>query len=396
METILTFLSDNPALGIFLSLAIGYCIGLIKIGNFTIGPTIGTLLTAFIFSRFTSFVIPGMLVSIFSLLFCFTIGYEAGPAFFKSLRSQGIKLVIQSVFFCICALAILFGIGSSGLLDRDSVIGMAAGALTQTSILTVAGELGDSSAVAYAITYIFGTIFAIVFVTFIGPAVLRTTPAKAVKQHLQKNGEIKTATEAEDIRVYSIQPRAYLVDNHSQHVGATVDQIEAFFGHSLQIAKLFRNDVEIAVVQTLTVQAGDIITVLSPVPYLLQIDDEYLVEVSDRKYTQVDLTVKKIVVTEELTTDVVEFISRYGVILQQASYKGKNVKIESGLQLQKGMVLTVSGIAASVKKVADLLGYIKQSGNITDVPFVFFAAAAAVVLGTLKLGLTPLEKALVR
>ena len=65
MREILQFLSGHPALAIFFSLAVGYCIGKIKIGSFTIGPTIGTLLTAFILSRFTEFAIPGILSSIF-------------------------------------------------------------------------------------------------------------------------------------------------------------------------------------------------------------------------------------------------------------------------------------------------------------------------------------------
>lgn len=386
MREILQFLSGHPALAIFFSLAVGYCIGKIKIGSFTIGPTIGTLLTAFILSRFTEFAIPGILSSVFSLLFCFTIGYEAGPAFFKSLRSQGIKLVLQSVFFCVCAFGILYAIGCFGWLDRDSLIGMAAGALTQTSILTVAGELGDSSAVVYAITYIFGTVFAIVFVSFIGPAVLRITPQKAVKEHLLKNGQEKRVSEAEDIRIGAIQPRAYRVEASSQHVGTTVDALEAHFSHGLQVVKLFRGGEELPVTQSTTICAEDLITVLSPIPYLLQIDDAHLTEVSEPEYTQVDISVAQIIVTEEFSGNVVEYLSSHGILLQKVTYKGKTIKINDAFCLQKGMVLKVSGIGASIQKVAERLGYVKQTGSATDVPFVFFAASAAVILGALKLG----------
>ena len=125
MKFILDYLSQNPILAICICLALGYCIGLIKIKTFSFGATIGTLVVGFILSRFTSFTIPGILVTLFSLLFCFTLGYEAGPAFFKSLKSNGIKFVLQAVIFCICAFVFLYVLGLTGVLDRDTVIGMA-------------------------------------------------------------------------------------------------------------------------------------------------------------------------------------------------------------------------------------------------------------------------------
>jgi len=71
MDIILDFLSNNPILAIFISLAVGYCVGIIKIGNITVGATIGTLLTAFFLSRLTTFEIPGMLVTVFSVFVLF-------------------------------------------------------------------------------------------------------------------------------------------------------------------------------------------------------------------------------------------------------------------------------------------------------------------------------------
>ena len=105
MQQIFDFLSQNPMLGICICLAFGYLIGAVKIKGFSLGATIGTLLVGFLLSRFVTFEIPGILVSVFLLLFCFAIGYEAGPAFFESLRSNGIKFVIQAVFFAVSAFA---------------------------------------------------------------------------------------------------------------------------------------------------------------------------------------------------------------------------------------------------------------------------------------------------
>ena len=111
MKFILDFLSQNPVLAICICLALGYCIGLVRIKSFSLGATIGTLVVGFVLSRFTSFTIPGILVTLFSLLFCFTLGYEAGPAFFKSLKSNGVKFILQAVFFFAVSLVFLYVLG---------------------------------------------------------------------------------------------------------------------------------------------------------------------------------------------------------------------------------------------------------------------------------------------
>ena len=43
MEQIANFLSQNAVLAICICLALGYCIGKIKLGSFSFGATIGTL-----------------------------------------------------------------------------------------------------------------------------------------------------------------------------------------------------------------------------------------------------------------------------------------------------------------------------------------------------------------
>lgn len=389
METVFSFLAENPVLAIFLSLAIGYCIGMIKVGSFTIGATIGTLLTAFILSRISLAIlpdlgikIPGVLETLFSILFCFTLGYEAGPAFFSSLRSQGIKYVLQSVFFCLSSLICLYLLGLTDILDTESLIGMAAGALTQSSILTVA----DHSSVAYAVTYIFGTILAILFASVLGPLLLRTDLPSAVKQHLKKNNARPSANENHDIRIASVFPRAYLVENGSQHIGSTVEELEDQYTHSLQIEKIFREDSEISFSQDTRILCGDVLTIISPTRNLIQLDDEFLREVGNEKYLSVDLVTKEIIVTEIPEENILDKLSSSGIILRKVTVNGKDVPVSEKLVLKKGAALKVSGMSSAVKKMAEDIGYLKESGDVTDVPFVFLAVSAAVILGSLKLG----------
>lgn len=386
MQSILGFLSANPILAVCICLTLGYLIGFIKIKNFAFGATIGTLVVGFVLSRFTSFNIPGILVTLFSLLFCFTIGYEAGPAFFKSLKSNGIKFVIHAVFFCGFSLLLLCVIGKCGLADRDTVIGIAAGALTQTSILTVADGLGDMANISYAVTYITGTLFAILFASVIGPVLLRTTPIMAAKDKISKNGGSNTAKDdSGDARIAPVYPRAFLVEEGAGCIGKNVEMLEDCFGHSLEVVKIFRDGKELAVERELVICQGDILTVISSVEKLVTFDDEFLREVSDNCYLAVNISAKEIIITSDSGESLVDSLSNYGIVLQKAvAANGKKLEITDGLTFSKGMVIKVSGVGTAIKKFADKFGYIKEVGSVTDVPFMFTALSAAIVFGALK------------
>ena len=386
MKHVLDFLSNNPALAICVCLALGYCIGFIKIKTFSFGSTIGTLVVGFVLSRFTSFEIPGILVTVFSLLFCFTLGYEAGPAFFKSLKSNGIKFILHAIVFTVASFLLLYAIGASGLLDRDTVIGVAAGALTQTSILTVAEGLGDMASIAYATTYMTGTLLAILIASVIGHMLLKTSPISAVRQKTASaQGHNTISDKSGDVRLDPIFPRAYLIEKGSCWIGKTIEELEDGFEHTLEVVKLFRDEKEIAPDQDLILESGDVITVISTIRHMMALDDEYLREVGDSRYLSLNLTSKEIVITETYDGSLVDLLSAHGIVLHSVVLKnGKKEPISDALKAQKSMVIRVSGVESSIRKAAGTLGYIKEIGSVTDVPFLFTALAASIVFGALK------------
>ncbi len=386
MQQVFDFLSENPILGICICLAFGYLVGAVKLKGFSLGATIGTLLVGFTLSRFVSFDIPGILVTVFLLLFCFAIGYEAGPAFFESLRSNGVKFVIQAVFFCASAFLILYLVGLLGIFDRDTLIGIAAGALTQTSILTVVDGLGDMASIAYAVTYMTGTLLPIVFVASVFPRLIRTTPILAAKQKLSRlQGDTTVKDESNDVRLAPVFPRAYLVEEGASCIGQTVEMLEDRFGHSLEVVKLFRAGKEMTIDQDTVIAVGDVLTVISAIRHMILLDDAYMREVCDDEYLSLKVITKEIVITEDGTAPLVDLLSTYGVVLHTVvSKQGKRLRVSDGITSARGMVIKVSGIEASVKRIAAELGYIKEVGSATDVPFVFSALAVAIVFGSLK------------
>jgi cell division protein FtsW len=110
-------------------------------------------------------------------------------------------------------------------------------------------------------------------------------------------------------------------------------------------------------------------------------------EVSGSEYLSLNLVTKEIIITEETGGSLVDLFSAHGVVLNSVTRRnGKKLRIDDSLIPERGMTVRVSGVEKSIEKIASTVGYIKEIGNSTDVPFVFGALACAVIFGALKIG----------
>lgn len=231
------YLLGNAAIVIFLCLAIGYWVGKIKIGSFNVGATVGTLLAGLLISlalaSYGRFEISGLVKTIFFSLFIFSIGYEVGPSFFNSLKSSGVKIIIFSVFFAVVAFATAYIVCSMLHIEAGEAAGIIAGALTQSAVLGTAdsslkevlsgtqlAQAQSNMAVAYALTYVFGTAGVIIFIRNIVPALCGVNLKEATKQKIEAI-HYKEAS-AGDQTVSLIKARAFVVDDKTNFVGKTV------------------------------------------------------------------------------------------------------------------------------------------------------------------------------
>jgi putative transport protein len=87
----------------------GYLIGGIRIGSFSLGPVAGVLFAGLFLGHFGFRMSPGA-QSVGFAIFIFSVGYQAGPRFFDVLRTDGLKyfilaLVVSSTGFTIAVLA---------------------------------------------------------------------------------------------------------------------------------------------------------------------------------------------------------------------------------------------------------------------------------------------------
>ena len=168
-------LRHSPEILIFLSLAIGYWIGQIHLGKFQLGGVAGSLLVAVLLSLLGVPIDNGV-KSILFALFIYAVGFESGPQFFKSLGRSSIREIVLAAFMALSGLGTVLVMAKLFHLDKGLAAGLAAGGLTQSAIIGTAGDalsrlglapaelqkLQSNVAIGYAVTYIFGSLGAII------------------------------------------------------------------------------------------------------------------------------------------------------------------------------------------------------------------------------------------
>lgn len=82
-------LRERPEFAFFVTITLGYAIGRIRLGSFTLGAVTGVLLAGVLVGQL-GITLPGAVKQIFFLLFLFSIGYRTGPQFFRGLKKGGL------------------------------------------------------------------------------------------------------------------------------------------------------------------------------------------------------------------------------------------------------------------------------------------------------------------
>ena len=185
MEPFYDILRKYPELAVFLTLAIGFYIGRLKIGGCSVGSVTGVLLTGLVIGQ-TNIPISPAIKSVFFLLFLFAVGYGVGPQFFHGLKKEGIKQALFATLVSVACLGTAFltartfrlGVGyGAGVFGAactiSSVLGVATDAISQFSGSTAFRQQEvNNLSIAFAITYIFGTAGASAFLAVLGPKIL--------------------------------------------------------------------------------------------------------------------------------------------------------------------------------------------------------------------------------
>ena len=203
-------LRQYPEIAIFLSLAFGYYFGSFTYKGLGLGAVTATLIAAVIIGQL-GITITGPLKPFFFLMFLFAIGYGVGPQFVRGIAKDG----IPQALFAVVRLRVLPGRrlsrsprwpamtsvrrpGSMPARRRSRRRwGLATDAINRLGLPPEETKnLLDAMPVAYAVTYIFGTVGSAVIIALLGPALLGIDLEAACKRYEEKHGGKKAARRA--------------------------------------------------------------------------------------------------------------------------------------------------------------------------------------------------------
>src|SRR6187397_2578373 len=170
MDYVTKALQEHQELAVFLTLAIGFLIGRVKIRSFSLGTVVGTLLAGVLIGQL-DIKVPATVKYVFFDLFLFTTGYKVGPQFFRGLKRDAIPQVLLTAVLCVACLFTAFGFAKLLNYDVGTAAGLLAGAFSESTVIGTAGEaiqrlplsdaektaLVNNIPVAYAVTYLIGT-----------------------------------------------------------------------------------------------------------------------------------------------------------------------------------------------------------------------------------------------
>jgi putative transport protein len=183
-------LGSQPILTIFLAIGIGYLVGQIKIGTFSLG--VGAVL--FVGLAIGAFApkanITGPIGLTGLIMFLYGIGILYGREFFEGMSgAAGRKYNLLALVACVAGLFVALGLGHLYGIKVGHTLGIYAGSMTSTATLQAAlDSMGNKDpSIGYSIAYPFGVIGPILCIYFLARMVRPKFSPKSQRFHM---GEI--------------------------------------------------------------------------------------------------------------------------------------------------------------------------------------------------------------
>ncbi|MDX5595278.1 aspartate:alanine exchanger family transporter [Pseudovibrio sp. SPO723] len=400
---------NNSLLVVFTIIAFGYLIGNIKIARFEIGVTGGVLLCALVFGHY-NFQLDPIVQSLGFTLFIYSVGWQAGPQILNVLRLDGPRYLVLTLFMTAVSFSLVFGLAAVIDLPSSYAAGLMAGSLTSTPTLVgaqnavtsglvrvpegaTARSLIENISVAYAITYIFGTV-GLLMVVRILPSILRVDLVAAALQFSKERG-IKS--DREKYRVKRPILRAYAVDDPDL-AGKTFDEIlsrhEAQSANLRAFYRLKRGSELIEPRSDTIVEMGDKVAVFATPEEHAEAHKlpGLTADILDEDLIDAEIDVAEIVITNPASVGKplaeIGIYDKFGCFLSSLTRSQIQMPVSPGTVVQRGDVMIVSGERLALDRLIAHLGAEDRKAVETDLLTFAAGIVAGLIIGqiTVKIG----------
>ncbi|WP_321928043.1 aspartate-alanine antiporter [Paraburkholderia guartelaensis] len=398
MEWLHDIFHKSPEIALFLSLAIGYWIGQINFGKFQLGGVGGSLLAAVVVSQVGVTVDNGVKAVMFAV-FIYAVGYDSGPGFFNSLNRKTLREIAMAVFMAVAGLATVLVCAKLFHLNKGLAAGLAAGGMTQSAIIGTAGDaiarlglppdqvkaMQADVAIGYAVTYVFGSLGAIIVCVNILPKFMgRSLKDASADAEREMSGGNAAAGPGQITALPELFGRVFRVENAA---GKTVKQIELAESDFVAIEKIRRAGKMLDATPDFVLSRDDVVLVVGRREQMVEVGALIGPEVPDSGGMSLVMQTRQLVFTRKGMnhTTIAEVRKnvdrdlRHGVYIEKIERVGQPVPLLPETKLEHGDVVTIYGTATDTKRAVQAAGYELAYSNKTD----FIYMGVGLVLGLL-------------
>jgi putative transport protein len=405
-------LRQYPEIAIFLTLAFGYYFGKFTFKGIGLGAVTATLLAGVVIGQIGITISQPLKATVF-LMFLFAVGYAVGPQFVRGVAKDGLPQALFSVVQCVfsllaCVVIAKFagfdlGYGAgfySGSQTISAAMGLSTDAINRLGLeADKAKALLDSMPIAYAVTYMFGTMGSAIVIAVLGPKLLGINLEAACKDYEEKRGGTKelggpgTAWRRWEVRAFRVQAGGKAAGLRVVEAESLVPDARIF------VLRLRRNGtIEEATADTV-LREGDVLAVAGSREVLVQAVGANATEVEDPELLAVpvegvDVFVSNKEVDGKTLAELAKMPATRGVFLRKITRgaTATSIPILPNTTVQRGDIFTIVGRTQDTSAATKLLGVADRATDVADVAFIGAWIVMGALLGALvfKVGGAPI------
>lgn len=417
-------LRHYPEIAIFLTLAIGYYFGKFTFKGIGLGSVTATLLAGVVIGQLGITISQPLKAFVF-LMFLFAVGYGVGPQFVRGIAKDGVPQAIFAAVQCAFCLAAPFAIAKIAGYDMGYTAGLYSGSQTISAAMGLstdainrlglaadeAKRLLDSMPIAYAVTYMFGTVGSAIVIAVICPALVGMNLPAACKDYEERFGGGKKELGGAGSAWHKWELRAFRVAQGGRVVGLRAIEAEALVPNArVFIQRLRRNGVIEEANADTVLQEGDVLAVAgarealvgvvnervrlvaaaSGRPSISNPPDQTQVEIDDPELLNVPVEGVDVYVTSKevdgkTLAEIAQLPGARGVFLRKITRGAvaTSIPILPNTKIFRGDIVTIVGRTQDTSAAAKMLGVLDRPTDIADVAFIGAGIAVGALIGSL-------------
>lgn len=402
MQAFFEFLGGNPYILLFFTVGMAVWVGKFSVKGYGLGMVaaavvVGAAIATWASTYGVKLQLDNFAKSLFYYLFMYGVGLRVGPAFFNSLKKDGITFTILAV---ICAgMGLFLVVFMSGILDlpagaaggvlagsqtMSAAIGTAEMAVEQGAYKIPEGSTPESIsamiALGYGVTYIWGTVGIILVCKYL-PRWWGIDATAAAKQYEAEHG-VKNVDDAGITGYRAASLRAYRLESAAV-AGKSIHDFRQSYPQ-YRIVNVVRGDETLGADPATVLRQGDLIALGGRLEELTANMGLIGPEVPDAKVLNIPLDQAEILVLEkEADGKVLKSFAKEDFAgqlqINRIERAGEPIPLGSETTLKRFDVVYVAGLRGTIDKVAAKLGQIARPSTSTDL----LTLSAGMVLGLL-------------